>query len=543
MKAVAAGVAPRSDPEDSGLDDLGSEEQHDPVNRPHELRVAVSPAHATGDRKLGECRLDHVRNEVRGGGAAAPRPGVRPRSPWGSRAGEGAGVHPAGAGESESGVGCPSLSNAAARAGPRRSRVRPGTLPGTPRAMRASRGGREGFDRLAGETDPREPLAHRVRERFGEAAEALRRELLGADLREEVAPSGLSHRPPPSRTRARCVAAGESRAARAGKPGSGRAPRDRAHTQEVALALGHRERSSRVEEVEDVRCLEDHLVGGEREVRGREPAALRLAGLEPVEQDIDRRVGEVVGGHLLLVLEIQVAVGHRVGPGEVVDAVHPLEVHRHPFEAVGELCGHRTAVDAARLLEIGELGDLHPVQPDLPAEAPRSEGGGLPVILDEADVVHQGIDAEGFEGAEVEGLDVRRGRLEDHLVLVVVLEPVGVLPVASVRRAPGGLHVGGPPRLGADCAQERRGVERAGPHLHVVGLLEHAAFGRPVGVEGQNHVLEQHGWEAVGRPRAKRAASIAAPPRRAEREGRSPLHRGRMPPGGGRGKRRSPRSL
>ena len=64
-------------------------------------------------------------------------------------------------------------------------------------------------------------------------------------------------------------------------------------------------------------------------------------------------------------------------------------------------------------------------------------------------------------------------------------------------------------------------MERAGPHLHVVGLVEHAAFGRPVGVEGQNHVLEQHGLKAVGRPRAKRAASIAAPPRPAEFAGRS----------------------
>ena len=87
MKAVAAGVAPGPDPEDGGLDDLGSEEQHDPVNRPHELRVAVSPAHATGDRKLGERRLDHVRDEVRGGARRLLDPVHEPGSPWGSRAG------------------------------------------------------------------------------------------------------------------------------------------------------------------------------------------------------------------------------------------------------------------------------------------------------------------------------------------------------------------------------------------------------------------------------------------------------------------------
>ena len=251
-----------------------------------------------------------------------------------------------------------------------------------------------------------------------------------------------------------------------------------------------------------MRCLQDHLVGGERELRLREAAALRLAGLEPVEQGVDRRVGEVVGGHLPLVLEVDVAVGHPLVPREVVDAVHPLEVHRDPLQAVGELGGHRAAVDAPRLLEVGELRDLHPVQPHLPAEAPRPEGGGLPVVLDEADVVHQGVDPEGLERAEVAILDVERGGLEDHLVLVVVLEPVGVLPVAPVRGAPRGLHVGGPPRLGADRPQEGRGVERARPHLHVVGLLEDAPLRRPIGVEGQNHVLEQHGWEAVaGRSR------------------------------------------
>ena len=45
-------------------------------------------------------------------------------------------------------------------------------------------------------------------------------------------------------------------------------------------------------------------------------------------------------------------------------------------------------------------------------------------------------------------------------------------------------------------------MESAGAHLHVVGLLEDAPLGGPVSVEGQNHVLEQHGSEAVaGRSR------------------------------------------
>ena len=219
MKAVAAGVAPGPDPEDGGLDDLGSEEQHDPVNRPHELRVAVSPAHATGDRKLGERRLDHVRDEVRGGARRLLDPVHEPGPLGGLEPVEIAGVHPAGAGEAEGGPGRLPVAVERGREGrpPAFARSSGDASRNAARDEGEPAGGGEGLDRAAGETDPREPLAHRVRKRFGEAAQALRRELLGADLSEEVAPSGLSHRPPPSRTRGRCVAAGETRAARAGR--------------------------------------------------------------------------------------------------------------------------------------------------------------------------------------------------------------------------------------------------------------------------------------------------------------------------------------
>ena len=48
-------------------------------------------------------------------------------------------------------------------------------------------------------------------------------------------------------------------------------------------------------------------------------------------------------------------------------------------------------------------------------------------------------------------------------------------------------------------------MEGAGAHLHVVGLLEDAPLGGPVGVEGEDQVLEQHGSGAVaGRSRAGR---------------------------------------
>ena len=53
-------------------------------------------------------------------------------------------------------------------------------------------------------------------------------------------------------------------------------------------------------------------------------------------------------------------------------------------------------VEAADLLEVRELRDLHAVQPDLPAEAPGAEGRALPVVLDEADVVLEQVEPERF---------------------------------------------------------------------------------------------------------------------------------------------------
>ena len=63
-------------------------------------------------------------------------------------------------------------------------------------------------------------------------------------------------------------------------------------------------------------------------------------------------------------------------------------------------------VDAAGLLEVRELRDLHPVEEHLPADSPRAERRRLPVVLLEAEVVLLRVDAEGDEALDVEVLDV-----------------------------------------------------------------------------------------------------------------------------------------
>jgi hypothetical protein len=125
----------------------------------------------------------------------------------------------------------------------------------------------------------------------------------------------------------------------------------------------------------------------------------------------------------------------------------PCKIHHDAVEAVGDLDAHRVERQAARLLEVGELGDLLAVEPDFPAQPPRAQRRRLPVVFDKADVVAGAVEADRFQAGQVKFLRVARVRLEDHLVLMVHLHPVGVFGVATVVGAEGRLDIGDVPRL------------------------------------------------------------------------------------------------
>ena len=164
---------------------------------------------------------------------------------------------------------------------------------------------------------------------------------------------------------------------------------------------------------------------------------------------------------------------------------HALQVHREPLEAVGQLDRDRVELDAAGLLEVGELGDLHPVHPHLPAEPPGPQAWGSPSCPRRTG--RRGRAASipiARKRAQVEVLDVVGRRLQDHLVLVVLLEPEGVLAVAAVVGPDRRLDVAGAPRLRAEHAQERGRVRGARADLGVVRLHDRAALLLPVGLEG-----------------------------------------------------------
>jgi len=79
-----------------------------------------------------------------------------------------------------------------------------------------------------------------------------------------------------------------------------------------------------------------------------------------------------------------------------------------------------------------------------------------------------------------------------------VLQAVGVLPVASILGATAGLHIRGFPGLRTQCPQERGGMGRPRPDLHVIGLQERTALLVPIGLEFQNDLLEGEHKGAAG---------------------------------------------
>ena len=123
-------------------------------------------------------------------------------------------------------------------------------------------------------------------------------------------------------------------------------------------------------------------------------------------------------------------------PLDVEDVVHVLQVHGDPLDAVRDLDADRGEIDAAHLLEIGELRDLHAVKPDFPAKTPGAERGRFPVVLHKTDVMKGGIDAEAPQTLQVHILDVDGRGLHDDLELVVMLESVWIFAVPPVCRAP-----------------------------------------------------------------------------------------------------------
>src|SRR3569833_2138049 len=99
------------------------------------------------------------------------------------------------------------------------------------------------------------------------------------------------------------------------------------------------------------------------------------------------------------------------------------------------------------------------------------------------------VQADGPQASQVKVQDLERRGLDDHLVLVIVLETEGILAIAAVGRTTRRLHIRGAPGLRTNGPQEGGGVECSGTDFHVVRLQDHAATVGPVALQGNDQLL------------------------------------------------------
>ena len=173
--------------------------------------------------------------------------------------------------------------------------------------------------------------------------------------------------------------------------------------------------------------FQNTLVGRQRQrgLQRQQLLGLFLILFEAGEQEVDVGIFEVIGGLLHFVLVEHVAVGgfpqRAIAPDQVIDAVHTLDVHRQTLQTVGDLAGHRLTLEAANLLEVGELRHFHAVEPHFPAQTPGAQRRVFPVVFDKANVVDSRVHTQLFQRPEVQLLDVVRRGFNHHLELIVVL--------------------------------------------------------------------------------------------------------------------------
>ena len=205
---------------------------------------------------------------------------------------------------------------------------------------------------------------------------------------------------------------------------------------------------------------------------------------------------EAVGRELLLFRQPDLAVcGHlaRVRlacPLDLVDGIDVLQELRETLKAIGNFARDRVQIEAAALLKVGELRDLLAVHHDLPADAPGATDRPLPVVFLELDVVIGEHDADCFKALKIQVLDAGWWRLQDHLKLGVLVEPIRVLAVTAVSRAARRLRVGDAYGLWAEHAQKGVGAHGAGADFDIEGLLQHAATLGPETLQSEEDFLK-----------------------------------------------------
>ena len=80
-----------------------------------------------------------------------------------------------------------------------------------------------------------------------------------------------------------------------------------------------------------------------------------------------------------------------------------------------------------------------------------------------------------------------------------MLQSVGILTIAAVCGASGGLHIGRTPRLRTDRTQEGGRMKSTCTNFYIVGLLKDATLPNPIILKGLNESLERFDVPIAGR--------------------------------------------
>ena len=228
-----------------------------------------------------------------------------------------------------------------------------------------------------------------------------------------------------------------------------------------------------------MRGLEHIIVRGDKQPLCQ--AGIRFGGKDIVHLAGTFDIGNfiIIFGMLELFPTDDLTICHPRAPFLIPDGFGIVQGDQNALEPVGDLHRNRVERHTTHLLEVGELRDLLPIQPDFPAQPPGGDGGLLPVVLHEADVMLARIDAESFKRFEVKLLRISWVRLKNDLKLRMFLEPVGVLAVATIVRADRRFDIGDIPRFGAEDPQKSSWVHRPGTNLRIVWLGDQASVRCP----------------------------------------------------------------
>ena len=203
----------------------------------------------------------------------------------------------------------------------------------------------------------------------------------------------------------------------------------RAHSRNHAHALSHRDRSARIEDVEQVRALQAKIVGGEQRKALLVDESLhrwissfdqcsRSCSINPLHSASYKSkcfhafstsaASKLYTENCSSSAKPHVAVFHHASrlriarPHDVINRIDILQERCDALESIRQFSADRKQIDAAALLEVSELRDLQAVEHDLPAHAPCAQSRSFPVVFFKLDVVMAQVDANRTQRFQVQ---------------------------------------------------------------------------------------------------------------------------------------------